>query len=181
MRASWDAEDYTAPVLLLSADIQIETTHRDVLGSLLATGIKRDQLGDILVFEDKVFVFVLEEMATYLSSNLEKIGDYNCKAQIQKIDQIELPTPSFRVEHCVLASLRLDNVVAKACKLSRSEAGEILSRSQVKLDHEIRTKGTILVTNGSLVSVRGYGRFLFYLEDGLTKKGKQKSQIHWYK
>lgn len=181
VKASWDELEESAPLVLLQMDVPGKTTHRDVLGSLLSTGIKRDQVGDILVSSGKAYVFVLENMANYIRTNVEHIRNQQANVTICSMEDVELPKPEFKIEHCVLTSFRLDNVVAKACKMSRSAAGELVSKGLVKVDHEVADKGTHNVSDGTLVSVRGYGRFIFRSLEGSTRKGNQKAEIHWYK
>ena len=36
-----------------------ELSHRDFLGSLMGLGVERKTVGDILVFEDKTYVFII--------------------------------------------------------------------------------------------------------------------------
>lgn len=180
VRASWDMEESPPPVVALVMDVEEGTTHRDVLGALLSTGITRDQLGDILVSGKKAYVFMLENMSNYIQINLEKIRNTYASLSVVSPEEVEIPAPSFQVEQKVLSSLRLDNTVAKSCKISRTKAAEIISKGYVKVDHEVAEKPTVTLEDGVLVSVRGYGRFLLHLSEGLTKKGNQKVEIHWF-
>ena len=50
-----------------------EINHRDVLGSIIGLGIKRECIGDIIVDED-IFVYVIKEMEHFIVNNLIKIG-----------------------------------------------------------------------------------------------------------
>ena len=49
-------------------------THRDFLGSLMALGLKRETVGDILVEEARAVVFLTDETADYVLSQITKIG-----------------------------------------------------------------------------------------------------------
>jgi RNA-binding protein YlmH len=181
VRASWDAEQPEDPLRVLTLNIPPDATHRDVLGALLATGIKRDQVGDILVTNGKAHVFILETMANYIRTNVERIRQVEAHPMIQPVGAVELPTPSFQVEDWVLTSLRLDNVVAKACRLSRTEAAVHITKGFVKVDHQVMEKGTVQLEDGALVSIRGFGRFVFRITEGMTRKGNHRAQVHWYR
>lgn len=181
VRASWDDQECPAPMVALTMDVGEEATHRDVLGALLSTGITREQVGDILVSDRKAYVFLVESMANYVKNNMDRIRNTWTNISVVSPEEVELPPPEFAVEHKVLTSLRLDNVVAKSCKMSRSKAAENLAKGYVKLNHEVVEKATLSVEDGDLVSVRGCGRFYLDVSEGLTKKGNQKVEIRWFK
>ena len=60
--------------LRIEARDVIKLSHRDVLGSVLGLGIKREMLGDIIVNENVCDIIVMREMCEYVLNNLNKIG-----------------------------------------------------------------------------------------------------------
>ena len=70
------AEDFPYPISPLTvffrkADV---LSHRDILGSLMALGIKRETVGDILIEEGRAVVFVCGDVKEYILNQVEKIG-----------------------------------------------------------------------------------------------------------
>ena len=63
----------TLKVEPLSLKFAENLTHRDYLGSIHALGIEREILGDIIIRDKVVYIFVKEDMADYIISSLEKI------------------------------------------------------------------------------------------------------------
>ena len=64
------------PICLLKAAYRprFETlTHRDVLGAFMHQGIEREQLGDIVMTQDAVYVAVSESISGYLIDQVTKI------------------------------------------------------------------------------------------------------------
>ena len=51
-----------------------ELSHRDVLGALMAAGLKRETVGDILLSPGQGTLFVLRENLGYVLSNLDRAG-----------------------------------------------------------------------------------------------------------
>lgn len=183
VKASWDLDsDPTSeglPIGVLLMDVGSDTTHRDVLGALLATGIKRDQLGDLLLSDGTCTLFLVETMSQYIKNHLESIRNHPPNVRIGSLADVSVPKTRYRAEPLVLSSLRLDNLVAKACRLPRTEGALLVEKGYVKVDHEPITKGAATVEPGQMVSVRGYGRFLVQVGEGKTKKGNFKGEIHW--
>lgn len=52
------------------------------MGSFIGNGLKRDKIGDILVKENSVFVFVKDEIVIYIVINIDKIGKEKVKCSI---------------------------------------------------------------------------------------------------
>ena len=50
----------------------ITLEHRQILGTLMSLGLRREKFGDILIQNDQIQFIAAEEIRTYLSVNLEK-------------------------------------------------------------------------------------------------------------
>ena len=48
--------------------------HRDYLGALMGTGIRRDKLGDLLTTEKGAYIWVKKEIAPYIMQELTGVG-----------------------------------------------------------------------------------------------------------
>ena len=60
--------------LRIEARDVIKLSHRDVLGSVLGLGIKREMLGDIIVNENVCDIIVMREMCEYVLNNLNNFS-----------------------------------------------------------------------------------------------------------
>lgn len=93
-------------------------THRDFLGTLMAQGIRRDCVGDILVGEGLAVLFLLKEIVPFVLNQMEKVGGVG----VQLIEGLPdgLPQGKGTKELTdTVASPRLDAVVASVCRVSR--------------------------------------------------------------
>lgn len=149
-----------------------EMSHRDFLGSLMGLGIKREMVGDILVFEDKCIIFVRSEIAEYIVSNLSKIGRHGVNVAICSVDEVEIPPKRTESISGTVAGIRLDSVLSVALKTSRSKAAEFISGGTVSLNWEETESVSKSVSEGDIISVKGKGRFKVSRIGDLTKKGR---------
>ena len=94
-----DCESYLKTVYI-SLKGRESLNHRDYLGSLMGLGIKREKIGDILVYEDSADVIVLSEIADYIKYNLAKIGSSKVECEVRDTDDLQ-----FWVLICLLAFL----------------------------------------------------------------------------
>ena len=152
-------------------------SHKDYLGALLNLGIKREKVGDILVHSDHGCIIVKEEIGDFVLYNLEKIGNKNVSTMNLSFAKIEAPPVEYKEIKRFLTSLRIDLVISSAYNISRKDSMDIIKRGFVKINWEPIDKPAREVNEGDVVSVRGYGRFVLYSTEGLSKKGRIMSYI----
>lgn len=146
-------------------------SHRDVLGTLLAQGIKRETVGDILCADGLIVVFLREEIVPYIREQITKIGGVGVKID----DAFDGPLPSIRFYkelQDTIASPRLDVVVKSLIRCSREKAAQLIIGGMVNCNHIPATEVSTTVLTDSVISVRGYGRFIVDQIGPQTKKGR---------
>lgn len=155
-------------------------THRDLLGSLMALGVVRGKLGDILVSEDAADVIVCAEIADYLLREWTSAG--HAKLSASRIGLAELAVPELKVKEIrdTVATLRLDAVTAAGFSMSRAKASELISSGRVQLGYREVTKPDAPVREGDVVSARGLGKFELAEVGGLSKKGRTAILVRRY-
>lgn len=155
-------------------------THRDFLGALMSLGIERETVGDIMVEDGRCVVFVKEEIANYIKSQLFKIG--NAGVKISDADMSDLPKGRGTEEESVIvSSLRLDNIVAAITGLSREKTKSLILSGLVTLNFEECTNISKAVSQGDKLTVRGKGKFIINGVLGETKKHRIRISIIHYR
>ena len=96
-------------------------SHRDCLGAVLALGIERELVGDIIVRGKSAYVLCLEQIADYIRTNLTEVRHTQVRVSVEDGPVPEL-APVLREEQLNVASERLDAVVAAFCGLARGKA-----------------------------------------------------------
>lgn len=147
-------------------------SHRDVLGSILGLGIKREKVGDIIVREKECDVLLHQDVEGYILLNLIKIG--NEKVKVYSIDINEIIEPEIKFEDIfsTVASVRFDSVVSSGFKISRSKAAEFIKSGMAQINWEYKDEPSQEVKEGDVISLRGYGRIKLQEVKGVTKKGR---------
>lgn len=154
-------------------------THRDVLGTLMSLGIKREMLGDILMLEDGIVIFCTDSVSSYLMESCTKIRHTNVTAQQISTADFHYH-PVFLEKDGTVSSLRLDSILADICKLPRSGAQKIISEGNTFINSKRIQQNDYLCQNGDILSVRHYGKFQLETTDGVTKKGRVKYRYKVY-
>jgi RNA-binding protein YlmH len=155
-------------------------SHRDVLGSVMHLGIDRGKIGDILCREEACYLFCTDSIHSFLLDSLVQIR--NNAVQLSVLDETQSLTvnAAFRDEVDMVASNRIDAIIARAYHLSRSEASSLLAAEKVFLNGRCITNCNQSCENGTIVSVRGKGRFVFETDHMLSKKGKLRVRFRMY-
>ena len=176
-----EASDIT--VLHITNTARKSLSHRDFLGALMSMGIERDRIGDILIRDDEAVVFICGVIADYIEQELEKVA--NCRVNIKRLPFVSsaflesfLPKKENRV--IIVASMRLDRIIADVYSLSRSEAQKLIRAESVRVNYKTEAASDTQLENGDLVSVSGKGRFEVAGIEGNTKKGNLRLSIFIY-
>lgn len=161
-----------APV---SAKFSDELTHRDFLGALMALGIKREMLGDIVLKDNAGYLFCLEEIAPVIIDELSEV-----KRTTVRCEYAALPDGAGETgeeKSFVVSSERLDAVIAAVYRLPRSEAKAYCEKGLVYVDSRLALKAGAELNEGARVTLRGRGRFTFLGIERETKKGRLRVSV----
>lgn len=168
-----DAESQS-PLRLLRAAFRAEygLTHRDLLGSLMGLGIVREKVGDILTDAESCDLVVLDSVAEFLLQNWDTAG--RAHLAVREILPEELRVPEMKCEEVrdTVSSLRLDAVAATGFKLARGKAAGLIEGGKVQVNWRECAKPDKLLSEGDVVSARGFGKFEVFSVGGVTRKGR---------
>ena len=172
--------DYPVRVLKITSKNKAVFSHRDYLGSLMALGIKRELLGDIVISDSCAFLFCHKEICDFLTLNLTSVGRNTVTTEIVKAAEITLPPKQFKEKSLTVSSMRLDCVLSAAIGKSRAASAEMITKGLVQVNYEYAKSTSAQVGDGDTISVRGFGKMLLNTDNTLTKKGRYHLQIKQY-
>lgn len=150
---------------------QKKLTHRDVLGTLMNLGIKRDAVGDILCGEGLSVVFVRDEIAPYICEQVQRIGGEGVTVLPDYDGELPIHTDYEPIRESV-ASPRADSIVKALVRCSREQAADMIRLGSVSINHMPIDSVSKAINEGDTVSIRGFGRFHIDQIGPLTKKGR---------
>jgi len=155
-------------------------SHRDYLGALMNLGIGRENLGDIFIKEKTGYVFCLERIAEYILENLSQVRHTHVKLRILNNCEVEIEK---EIEEQVIlsASERIDGVIAKIYNFSRSQSIELFREKKIYVNSRLCENNSYQLKNKDIISVRGFGKFVYEGIQYQTKKGKNSIKIGIYK
>ena len=152
--------------------ISKELTHRDYLGSILGLGLDRSVTGDILVRDDGADIIIVPEIADFLLSEYTQAGRVVIRTEAHPLSDLVIPEQRTQMIHDTVPSVRLDNIVSSAFKISRSKAAEAIRGGIVSVDHIECLKPDARIEEGSVLVLRGKGKAVLRELGGESKKGR---------
>ena len=175
-----DDSDFPIEAVNLTFRKTAELTHRDFLGALMALGIKRESVGDIVIGKGVATFFIKKELVPYVTSQLEKVGREGVRLSEKGVDLAAIKQEFEELTRTV-ASLRLDAVVGECTGMSRAKAQQSVKSGFTTLNGMLTDSPDHRVNDGDRISVRGYGKFIIKTDGSLSKKGKIRITVLKYK
>lgn len=155
-------------------------SHRDVLGAVLGAGIKRDRIGDILLHSWGAQIICLKEAAAILEWQLESISRDKVAVEITETDSLVAAEADETLVTVFISGLRVDALIAAVWNLSRGDAQGLVRSEKVKVNYKTVSGASAQISEGDMISVRGYGRFVLKEIQGATRKDRLRALISKY-
>lgn len=156
-----------------------DLSHRDFLGALMNLGIERSTFGDIILKDNVGYLFCSETVAPFIAGNLDRVKHTPvlCEKAGEIPAQREEDLTEVRIQ---TSSERIDGVVSKVYKLSRSECAELFRQKKIFVNGRMCENNSRMLKPQDRVSVRGYGRFIYAQMQGVSRKGKLNAAVLIY-
>ena len=145
-------------------------THRDYLGAILALGLRRDAVGELLVREDGCDAVVTEAAAALLVRELESVG--RVPVRTERTERVGAREQRFEERRDTVASARLDALTAAAFSLARGRAAEAVEAGRVFVNGALCEKPDREVRSGDRIALRGAGKCEILIPGGVSRKGR---------
>ncbi len=156
-------------------------SHREYLGGIMKLGVKREKIGDIIVYENGADIIVCQDIADYLKQELSNLTRFS-KANIDLKEINEIKTTDIKTKEVIIIvpSYRIDAIVAEVIHTSRSKAIDVINEERVFVNGHVYKDGAKSAKIGDKITIRGKGRFEILEELGNTKKENIKLKIMTY-
>lgn len=175
-------QNFPCKLLKISVNSKFkEYGHKDFLGSLMGLNIKRELMGDLIQDKENAYIPVSDKISDYILTELKQIGRALCTVKEIDIKNGEIvPEYKYDDKFITIPSKRLDSIVSAITNLSRNKVIEPIEKGKVLIDYYEEKDKSKIVEIGSLITIRGYGKYKLFSEHGETKKGKERLLIKKY-
>ncbi|MEA4920265.1 MAG: YlmH/Sll1252 family protein [Clostridiaceae bacterium] len=147
-------------------------SHRDFLGSLMAIGIERECIGDIIVKAQEAWFFLTPAITPHVIDTMVRVGRDG--ASLSELPLTDLPTFTSEIQEqtFTVQSMRADAIVAGIFRLSRSSCQELFAKGDININYFPCMDKDDPVSVGDIISLHHYGKAKILSADGKSKKGR---------
>ncbi|MCR4779771.1 MAG: RNA-binding protein [Ruminiclostridium sp.] len=175
-------EDFPIYPLTLSFRRADKPGHRDFLGAFMGLGIERETVGDIFIGEGTAAVFCTKTARDMITDCVTAVGRIGVSVSDGlTADAKEMIRPAEMKDKIInAASLRADCIVGGITGLSREKSAELIRSGNFTLNYAECLDISGKIETGSILTIRGYGKFLVTDDISETKKGRIRITIKQY-
>lgn len=151
--------------------------HQDIMGSVLNLGIDSEMFGDIVIFNDRYFIYVIDKVKDYLLMNFNKV--MNIKITLNEISLDELKDYKRRYEEktMIVTSERVDTIISHIINSNREKVKDKIKNKEIILNYDILTSHSKIIKKDDIFSIRKYGKYKYL---GVVKTTKKDNLIVKY-
>lgn len=148
-------------VLLYEIKVKVPVRHQDILGSIYSTGISHELFGDILIIDDRYYIYILPLVRNYFESNFTMIKDSPVELVNIPLDYLENYERSYERLELIVSSNRIDTVVASICHIGRNNISEMIKKKEIMLNYDFLKDSAYKLKDNDTFSIKRVGKFKF--------------------
>lgn len=156
-------------VLLYEIKSNVELRHQDILGTMYSLNIDSSLFGDILLIDNRYYIYILPIVENYFISNFLMVR--NTKVELEKldIDYLKDYERSYEKLEFIVSSLRIDTVVSSICHTGRSNISDMIKKKEIMLNYDYLKNPDYKLKDKDTFSIKRIGKFKY---NGILKSTK---------
>ena len=124
-------------VKLFRIDSYDKLSHQAIMGSLFGLNISSEVFGDIVLYEDKFYVYILSNISDLVVNELNMIGNNYVKLIEVDIDYLNEYKRNYEELELIVSSLRIDTIISRLVNVNRDKAKDMIKNKLVTLNYDI--------------------------------------------
>jgi RNA-binding protein YlmH len=161
-------------VLLYEIKIKVPVRHQDILGSIYSLNISHELFGDILIIDNRYFIYILPIIRNYFESNFLMVKNSYIELEELDINYLNDYERSYEKLEIIVSSNRIDTVVSKLCNTGRNNISEMIKKKEILLNYDFLKNNSYKLKDGDTFSIRRIGKFKY---NGVIKNTKSNNLI----
>lgn len=147
-------------------------SHSAILGSLFGLNITSEMFGDIVLYDENFYVYILEDIHEFIVNQLTMVGNVPISLKEVDLDFLGHYEREYENHELIVASLRIDAIIARLIGCNREKVQVKIHEKLVLLNGEVLDKVSYSLKDGDIFSIRGYGKYVYKGIKSETKKEK---------
>ena len=161
-------------VLLYEIISKKELRHQDILGSIYSLNLDISLFGDIIIIDDRYFIYVLSHIRNTFETDFKKIGNTNIELKEIDLDYLKNYTHEYVELEVIVTSLRIDTVIARIIHTNRDSIKDLIKDKKIIYNYELLKDNSKTIKENDTFSIRKIGKFKYV---GIIKNTKSDNYI----
>ena len=167
-------KDIEPKISLLEIITKEELEHRKILGSIFSLGVESSTFGDIVIYNNHYYVYVLDEIKNYFINNLISIGKINVKLEERDLNILKDYKREYEDIELIVSSERIDTIISRLIGVNRTKIKKLISDKDILLNNYYLKEPAKKLTKDDLFSIRKYGKYKY---NGIIKNTKSDNYV----
>lgn len=161
-------------VLLYEIKAKVPLRHQDILGTIFSLNISPELFGDILLIDERYFIYILPLVRNYVEANFLMVKNSSIELELLDIDYLKDFERSYEKLELIVSSERIDTVISSICHTGRSNISEMLKKKEIMLNYDFLNNSSYKLKIGDTFSIKKIGKFKY---NGILKNTKSNHLI----
>jgi len=167
-------KDNPPKIKLLEITSYNPLTHREILGSLFGLNISSDTFGDIIIYDNKYYIFITETIYDLIDKEFNMIGNNIIKIKEVSLDTLDNYQRQYESIEIIVSSLRIDTVISRLICTNRNNIKEKINKKEIILNYNILNTPAYTLKENDIFSIKKYGKYKYL---GIIKNTKKNNYI----
>lgn len=156
-------------VILYEIKTKASLKHKDILGSVFSLNITNELFGDIIINDNCYYIYILEMISFYIKNNLTTIKNSKIELVEVPLEKMKNYKKEFETIEIIASSNRIDTVIARLIKTSRTIVIEKIKNKDVILNYNIAKNNSYQLKENDIFSIKHYGKYKYIGIKNITK------------
>ena len=145
--------DNEPEVLLYEIIIKVPVRHQDIMGAMYSLNISNELFGDILIINNRYFIYILPIVRNYFESNFLMVK--NAHVELKELD----------INYSIISSV---------IRTGRSNINDYIKKKEIILNYDYLKDTSYKLKEGDTFSIKRIGKYKY---NGIIKKTKSNHLI----
>lgn len=161
-------------VVLYEIKSKEKLRHQEIMGSIFSLNLDETLFGDIIIDNDRYFVYLFESIENYFINNFTYVGKN--KITLEKLDINYLKDYKRKYEEIEIISTseRIDTIVSRLTNINRKEITDKIKDEEIIINALPIKNNSYILKKGDIFSIRRFGKYKY---NGIIKTTKKDNLI----
>ena len=161
-------------VLLYEIKTKICLRHQDILGAMYSLNIAPELFGDILIINNKYYIYILPIVRNYFEANFCRVKNSSVVLEEISIDTLKDYERLYDSLEIIVSSVRIDTVISRICNISRNNFSDMIKKKEIILNYDFLKNRSYKLKENDTFSIKGIGKFKYI---GILRQTKSNHSV----